>query len=71
MELDSNRLAPELSAQLNTLGEEFVQAVLLDVQYLIVMLREGGKQANRRADQADAHRTGGGDMERPLEGART
>ncbi|WP_426181864.1 hypothetical protein [Microbacterium sp. TWP3-1-2b2] len=44
MKLDSNRLAPELSAPLNTLGEEFVQAVLLDVEYLIVMLREGGKQ---------------------------
>lgn len=50
--LDPNRLDADLVAQLDALGAEFVQAITLDVDYLIVMLRQGGKQAEKRGGLA-------------------
>jgi hypothetical protein len=45
-------------AQLDALAEEFVQAVLLDSEYLVVMVREGAKIREKRMGRAAARAAG-------------
>jgi hypothetical protein len=54
VKLDPARLSPETWAKLDALADEYDRALRMDVEYLLVLARDAGKQAGRRADRAAA-----------------